>query len=121
MTPRPSLSRRRFVQALAATPFVIAALEAQAPRGPGSRLGLGIIGMGTRARQLLGSFLRDPGVQVVAICDVVRQRREHGQKLVEDHYARQKGKGTFKGCKTYNDFRDLLGSKDVDAALIATP
>ncbi len=121
MTLRSPLSRRHFVQALAASPFLAPTRAAETPRSASSRLGLGIIGMGTRAHQLLGSFLRDPGVQVVAVCDVVRQRREHGQKLVEDHYARQKGKGNFKGCKTYNDFRDLLGSKNVDAVVIATP
>src|SRR5207248_5965873 len=81
MSLRFPLSRRRFVQALAASPFLAPMRAAETPRFGGSRLGLGIIGMGTRARQLLGSFLRDPGVQVVAVCDVVRQRREHGQKL----------------------------------------
>ncbi|MBI1916743.1 MAG: Gfo/Idh/MocA family oxidoreductase [Planctomycetes bacterium] len=121
MTLRSRFSRRRFVQALAASPFLAPALAAETPRSANGRLGLGIIGMGTRARQLLGSFLRDAGVQVVAVCDVVQQRRDHGRKLVEDHYARQKGKGSFKGCKTYNDFRDLLGSKDVDAVVLATP
>jgi predicted dehydrogenase len=115
------LSRRRFVQALAASPLLAPGLTAETPAFGGSRLGLGIIGMGVRARQLLGSFLRDPGVQVVALCDVVQQRRDHGKKLVEDHYAKQKGKGSFTGCKTYNDFRDLIGSKDVDAVVIATP
>jgi predicted dehydrogenase len=41
--------------------------------------------------------------------------------MVEGHYAKQKGKGTYKGCAVYNDFRDLLRRKDLDAVVIATP
>jgi predicted dehydrogenase len=124
MPPQSYLSRRRFLQLVAAgaAPVILGSAEgAESPRRPNDRLQLGIIGMGTRARQLLGSFLHAPGTQVVAVCDVVRERREHARKAVEDHYARQKGKGTFKGCKEYNDFRDLLGRKDIDAVVIATP
>src|SRR5439155_8648869 len=121
MTPRSRLSRRRFVGSLAAAPLILAAPRGLTAPEPSERITLGIIGMGVRARQLLGSFLRDPGVQVISICDVVRERREHGKKLVEDHYARQKGKGEFNGCDAINDFREVIGRKDVDAVVIATP
>src|SRR5439155_20179902 len=107
MTPQSRLSRRRFVGTLAAAPIVLATSRGVAAPNPSSRITLGIIGMGVRARQLLGSFLRDPGVQVISICDVVRERREHGKKLVEEHYTRQKGKGGYKGCKVENDFRQV--------------
>src|SRR5207247_1623060 len=50
MMLRSPLSRRRFVQALAASPFLAPMRAAETPRFGGSRLGLGIIGMGTRAR-----------------------------------------------------------------------
>src|SRR5215831_12324878 len=117
-------SRRRFLGTLAAAgtagPAVLSsALAADKPASPSDRITLGIIGMGIRARQLLGSFLNDAGVQVVAVCDVVRERRDHAQKQIESHYARRKGKGSFPGCKTYNDFRDVLARKDIDAVLIA--
>jgi len=87
MTPQSRLSRRRFVGTLAAAPIILASSRGFSAPNPSGRINLAIIGMGVRARQLLGSFLRDPGVQVVSICDVVRERREHGKKLVEDHYA----------------------------------
>ena len=118
-----SFSRRRFLGSLAAagTAGLSSALAADKAARPSDRLTLGIIGMGIRARQLLGSFLNAAGVQVVAVCDVVRERRDHAQKQIESHYARRKGKGSYPGCKTYNDFRDLLGRKDIDAVLIATP
>src|SRR5205807_6774388 len=114
------LSRRQFVGTLAAAPILAPAMLAETPRKASDRLVLGIIGMGTRARQLLGSFLRAPGVQIVAVCDVVRQRRENGQKLIDQHYAQKEKRGT-KGCKVYNDFRDLIARKDIDAVVIATP
>jgi predicted dehydrogenase len=124
MTVHSSVSRRRFLHLLAAgaAPAVLAAARgAEAPRAPSDRIHLGIIGMGTRARQLLGSFLGAPDAQVVAVCDVVRQRREHARQLVEDHYGRQKDKSGSQGCKAYTDFRDLLGRKDIDAVVICTP
>src|SRR5262249_54271297 len=66
-------------------------------------------------------FLGEPGVQVVAVCDVVAERRDAAKKRVEEHYAKQKEKGTFAGCTAYPDFRDLVGRKDIDAVVIATP
>jgi predicted dehydrogenase len=67
------------------------------------------------------SFLGFPEVQIVAVCDVVAERRDASKKMVEDRYAKQTGKGTFKGCATYKDFRDLLKRQDIDAVVIATP
>jgi predicted dehydrogenase len=68
----------------------------------------------------VGAFLGRPNVQIVAICDVVAERRDLCRKMVEDHYGRQK-KGSFKGCKVYNDFREVLARTDIDAVVIATP
>ena len=42
-------------------------------------------------------------------------------RLVEDAYAEQKASGTYKGCDTYADFRELLARKDIDAVEVATP
>src|SRR5207244_4253968 len=88
---------------------------------PSERIVLGFIGVGKMGGGHVGSFLRHPEVQVVAVCDVVAERRDHCRKLVEDHYAKQKDKGTFKGCAVYNDFRELLARKDINAVVIATP
>ncbi len=71
-------------------------------------------------RYHLSSSLGLPDVQVVAVCDVVEERRESARKMVEDRYAKDK-KANFKGCKTFNDFRELLALKEVDAVVIATP
>jgi predicted dehydrogenase len=114
------VSRRQFLQATAAGlagPLVLAPrLRASA----NERITLGFIGVGIMGRGHLGSFLGRPEVQVVAVCDVVAERRDNAKQMVEDRYAKEK-KGTFKGCQATNDFRELLGRKDIDAVVIATP
>jgi predicted dehydrogenase len=47
--------------------------------------------------------------------------REPARSIVEWHYARDKRSGTFKGCDMYEDFREVLARKDIDAVLIAVP
>jgi predicted dehydrogenase len=48
-------------------------------------------------------------------------RRENAKKMVEDRYAKDEKKGTYKGCDAYVDFHELVGRKDIDAVVIATP
>jgi len=57
----------------------------------------------------------------VAVCDVFRDRREAQAKAVENHYASQKEKGSYRGCRAYVDFREVLAREDIDAVVIATP
>jgi predicted dehydrogenase len=59
-------------------------------------------------------FLGFPQVQMVAVCDPVASHREHARRIVNDRYHNQ-------DCKDYNDFRDVLARKDIDAVLIGTP
>ena len=81
---------------------------------------IGFIGVGTMGRGHLGAFLGMNDVQVVAVCDVVAERRDDAKKRVEERYGKDK-KGEFKGCEAYTDFRKLLAREDIDAVVIATP
>jgi predicted dehydrogenase len=116
-----TLSRRSFLQTAAAAPALLAAHPALADTRPNGRITLGFIGVGTMGRGHLGTFLGRADVQVVAVCDVTAERRENAWRQVEGHYTSQKAKGTYTGCPAYNDFRDLLARKDLDAVVIATP
>jgi len=93
-----------------------------AETAPNARLTIGMIGMGTQSRGLLGAFLNQ-ATQVVAVCDVDTTRREDARRRVDEHYAQRSGAATPKpaGCAAYNDFRELLARADIDAVCIATP
>lgn len=124
-TPQHAISRRLFLaaSAAAAVPLIVpcSALGAAQQPGANDRLGLGFIGVGTQGRGLLNGFLGQKDVQVIAVCDVDTTRRESARKTVEGRYAAQMKSGQYRGCGAYNDFRDLLNRKDIDAVVIATP
>jgi len=109
--------------AAAGFPYIVpgSALGRDGTIAPSNRITLGFIGIGKMAKGHLGSFLNDRGVQVLAICDVERVRREAQAKRAEEFYAHREGASSYRGCETYHDFRDLCARKDIDAVLVATP
>jgi predicted dehydrogenase len=126
-TPQGGITRRQFLHGTAAAaiaaPLILprSALGDDQRVAAGERIGLGFIGVGTMGRGLLGNFLGQKDVQVLAVCDVDTNRRESARKTVESRYAEQMKAGRYRGCGAYNDFRELLGRKDIDAVVIATP
>jgi len=56
-----------------------------------------------------------PDHQVVAIADCRRKRALLAQEQVNGFYAQRLGKQSFRGCKIYSDFRDVLARDDIDA------
>jgi predicted dehydrogenase len=120
----PRSTRRSFLKSTLAAgvaPLFLPSHIWSAETKPNDRLTLGFIGCGKQSQGLLGGFLNKAETQTVAACDVDTSRRENHKKLVEDHYAKATDKDSFKGCKTYGDFRELLARKDIDAVVIATP
>jgi predicted dehydrogenase len=79
---------------------------------------MGFIGMGKQSRHLLGGFLAQE-TRVLAVCDVDTTRRNDAKKRVDDYYARKDDAAG--ACSAYNDFREVLRRKDIDAVCIATP
>lgn len=87
---------------------------------PGNRVTVGFIGTGKMARDYhLSSLSGFPDVECMAVCDVDMNRRRHAKRMIEERYAKD-GRGT-KGIADYNDFRELIARKDIDAVCIATP
>jgi predicted dehydrogenase len=81
---------------------------------PSERIVMGGIGLGGRGSYDLGAMLNEPDVQWVAVCDVVKSKRQAAKDTVDRKY------GT-KDCAAYADLRQLLAERtDVDAVLIAT-
>ena len=97
---------------------------------PSERITMGFIGVGGQGgghllggawTYVAGGYAGRKDAQVLAICDVWRDRRERACQKVNDNYAATYGKGNYKSCEPYNDFRELLARTDIDAVLIATP
>jgi len=80
---------------------------------PSQRVILGGLGIGGRGSYVLGCFLNEPDVQVVAVCDVRADRRQRTKQQVDSKYGNDK-------CAVYRDFRELLDRPDIDAVLITT-
>jgi hypothetical protein len=139
MNSAAKLSRRQFLHrtatALGATlagPALVpaSALGRNGLIPPSERVVMGFIGVGGQGgghllggawTYVAGGYAGRKDVQVVAICDVWRDRREKACQKVNDHYAEVYGKEGYQPCRPYNDFREVLDRADIDAVLIATP
>jgi predicted dehydrogenase len=123
MKKSPSrVSRRRFIAAAAAAaPLVVprSVLGGQPQAAPSERITVGFIGTGKQAKDYhLGQLLGMPDVRALAVAEVDTTRRLSAKKRVEDAY---QSDAAYKGCAEYNDFRQVLDRKDIDAVCIATP
>ncbi|MFH1269235.1 MAG: Gfo/Idh/MocA family oxidoreductase [Planctomycetota bacterium] len=116
------LTRRRFLGAAAAlaAPLVVpaGALGLSGDEPPSERVTLGFIGTGGRGTGNMQAFLPLASAQVVAVCDVKRDKREAAAKIVAQQYEAA-GRGGGKPCDAYNDFRELLARDDVDAVVLS--
>ncbi len=88
---------------------------------PSNRINVAMIGCG---RQVVSpnipQLLESEHAQIVAVCDLDSWRLLNAEKQVNDYYSEQKGMN-YKGCKTFNDHREVMQQKDVDAVMISTP
>lgn len=119
---RMTLTRRRFLTrgAMAAGAVAMPCYIPASALGlggavvPSERIVMGGIGMGGRGSYDLGYMLTQPDVQCVAVCDVVKGKREAAKNAVDSKYGN-------KDCAAYGDMRRLLAERaDVDAVVIAT-
>jgi predicted dehydrogenase len=106
-----------------AAPSVItsSALGGTAAAPAGERVTVGMIGVGGQAQWHVDRFIAFPDAQVVAVCDVRAAHRDGTKKRIEESYAKKTDQPGYKGCDAYNDFRELLARKDIDAVCICTP
>lgn len=111
--PKRSISRRTFLAgatAVAAPLILPSGVLAQGGRpGANDKLVVGQIGAGGQGRSHLKFLSGRSDVQIAAICDVDEKQRELGRDF------------TGGKAKGYNDYRELLDRKDIDAVVIAAP
>ena len=134
-----SMNRRRFLHdtALAvggavAAPTLIpgSALGRPGLRAPSERIQMAFVGLGGQGSGHLlggawtyvaGGYIARPDVQVLAVCDVRRERRENAQQRCNQFYAQKFSQAGYDGVQAYNDFREVLARDDIDAVLLALP
>jgi predicted dehydrogenase len=122
-------SRRSFLHAAGVTalagPYVLTDWARAADSGgrptPSNRVTMALIGCGGMGNANLNGFLNKPEVQVVAVCDPDRSRRESSRAAVDEFYGEHSRSGRYRGCDAYNDFRHVLARANVDAIVQATP
>ena len=112
------MNRRQFLRSTAwavAVPLIIpaSALGRAGRIPPSERIVMGSIGVGTMGFGDMNACMSVPETQLVAICDVKRAMRERAKQAVDARYGNT-------DCAVYNDFRELLDRRDIDAVTIAT-
>ena len=121
-----TITRRQFLKgsAVAATGCLVPTIVPASVFGadaPSNRITIGFVGVGRMGMGDLQELLGHKEAQIVAVCDVDSNRVRNAQKTVEAHYAKQNSGGTYKGCATYGDYRELVTQDDIDAVCVVTP
>ena len=161
MTKSNKINRREFLGSAAAASVAFTVIPRHVLGGPGyvapsDKLTLGYIGCGTQGMREMTELIKNPALQIVAVCDPnkfttdyvdwslngirddirdalgdkswgegisgIPGGRDIGQEFVQKYYGKTMPSGTFKGCKSYEDFRELLEKEsDIAAIKIMTP
>ena len=137
------MNRREFIKAgsVAASTMAMPGLFAA---GTEKKVRMGFIGVGNRGTQLLHIFMKNPKVEVVALCDIYKPFLERDFDAFDPKFfewglqgripSLKNRKGEVKPqeakliemiksgkIKLYSDYKALLADKNVDAVCIATP
>jgi len=120
------VTRRQFLKgsAIAATGFLVPTIVPASVFGadaPSNRITIGFVGVGRMGMGDLRELLGRKEAQIVAVCDVDSNRAKNAQKTVEARYGKQSAGGTYKGCRTCGDYRELVTQDDIDAVCVVTP
>lgn len=119
-TPSNHISRRAFLRRTA----VSAATGVMAPlilptrlfgaTAPSNQLAVACIGVGNRGKDLLNGAVEYPNAKIVAVCDVMQERRDRYTAILNKRYAANI-------CTAHRDLREMLARDDIDAVTIGTP
>jgi predicted dehydrogenase len=101
------MHRRTFLTAAAATAWT-ARSWARVP-GANDRIVMGILGAGGRGRGVMSIFVKNPGVEFAAVCDVYEPNIAAGRRI-----AGESSRGTY-------EYREVLDNRNIQALLVATP
>jgi len=126
-----STTRRNFLKNTAMTltgimivpRFVLGGMSTHGSRyiAPSDIISLGFIGCGKQGRGLSNSFLNTNEIRIAALSEVYQDKTRLMLERIKSTYEKNTALGAYTDIPVYKDFRELLGRKDVDAVVIATP
>jgi myo-inositol 2-dehydrogenase/D-chiro-inositol 1-dehydrogenase len=101
------MTRRNLLAISATAPAILRA------QSPDNEVRVAFVGVGNRGSFLLENALKVPGLRVVAVCDIVRDRAMKAAARVE---------AAGGSARVWEDFRKMLDEqKEIDAVVLATP
>ncbi len=138
------MQRRDFIRSGAMAAGVMAVPNMLRAQGSKARVRMGFIGVGNRGTQLMHIFMKNPLVEVTALCDIYEPYLKRDESAYDPKFFEWglKGRmpsfhqkdGTLKPqeaalatrikagtCRLYKDYKALLADPEVDAVCIATP
>ena len=118
-SPMNSINRRNFLKTAGAAvvlptilPSSVLGRGGKAP--PSGKITMGVIGWGSQGPGDAQSFYGQDDCQMVAACDVDKNRLRTAVNTINRHYGNT-------DCASYHDYRELLARPDMDAVMIAVP
>ena len=102
-------TRRIFLSTAASGLALGTRLAASSVQGANSRVRVGVIGTGGRARGLMNQLKNVPGAEIVAVCDAHQPRMVQAAGIAGP------------SALQIGEYRRVLDSKEIDAVLIGAP
>ena len=122
------MKRRNFITKVSATSAITFLAPSILPSGvygktkANNKINIGQIGCGRIARSHdMPGVMQYENARLIAVCDVDINRMKDAKKLVEDYYNNKTGSNNVVDVKMYEDYKELLLNKDIDAVVISTP
>ncbi len=125
---KEAISRRSYLKksligsaGLMAAPLIVPS-SVFGKNAPSNKINIGQIGFGRIASSHdLPDTLPYDDVRVIAVSDVDSNRAQLGKEYLEKYYAEKKAKKDYLNVKTFQDYREMLLDKDIDAVIVSTP
>ncbi len=122
------MKRRNFITKVSATSAITFLAPSILPSGvygktkANNKINIGQIGCGRIARSHdMPGVMQYDNARLIAVCDVDINRMKDAKKLVENYYYNKTGSNNVVDVKMYEDYKELLQNKDIDAVVISTP
>jgi predicted dehydrogenase len=112
------VSRRSFIKtgSIATVGLGILPGSANAAEPADKPIKIGVIGTGNRGTGHINNLLTIDGIEITAVCDLVKNKAENAVTLCEN--AGKKRPGIY--FKDKNSYKEMLDSENLDAVIIAT-